>query len=199
MIRLILVRHGNTFLSDQTPTQVGARTDLPLTQEGRAQAARMGQFLAGESAIPQAIYAGALQRQTETAAILSQSLGGLSILPEKALTEIDYGLWEGLVSEQIQAGWKREYDAWTTEGKWPVEIFGGSLERHLSSIRHWLDGLCKTFASGDVIVGVTSNGIIRLFHPQRQEKRDLKVKTGHFCELLLSPNSIEIQSWNRSC
>lgn len=56
-IRLILVRHGNTFDAGQTPTQVGARTDLSLTDQGRNQAHYFARYLASEQIQPQAISA----------------------------------------------------------------------------------------------------------------------------------------------
>ena len=36
MRTLIIARHGNTFRPGETPTRVGARTDLPLVEEERA-------------------------------------------------------------------------------------------------------------------------------------------------------------------
>ena len=38
MTTLIIARHGNTFDKGDIPTRVGARTDLPLVEKGRAQA-----------------------------------------------------------------------------------------------------------------------------------------------------------------
>ena len=35
----MIVRHGNTFRAGETPTRVGARTDLPLVEEERARSA----------------------------------------------------------------------------------------------------------------------------------------------------------------
>ena len=46
--KLVIVRHGNTFRAGETPTRVGARTDLPLVEEERARSAgrcdRQGDF-----------------------------------------------------------------------------------------------------------------------------------------------------------
>lgn len=39
----MIVRHGNTFRAGETPTRVGARTDLPLVEEERARSA--GRYL----------------------------------------------------------------------------------------------------------------------------------------------------------
>ena len=43
MKRLIIARHGNTFRPGETPTRVGAGTDLPLVEETRARS--IGRYL----------------------------------------------------------------------------------------------------------------------------------------------------------
>ncbi len=199
MIRLLLVRHGNTFEKGQTPTQVGARTDLHLTEQGRRQAQSFADYLSANHIKPDAIYAGSLKRQIETAQILG------SHHHETALTEIDYGAWEGLTTEEITKQWPNEYHAWTTQAKWPT-IFGSTQENHLNAIKKWLEALRKKHASGQTIVGVTSNGVIRYFYSLQNREwqnlinssrmEDLKVKTGHFCELLLTSDSLKAESWN---
>lgn len=205
MIRLFLLRHGNTFESNQTPTQVGAKSDLPLTLQGCEQAKNFSRYLLSEKISPQAIFSGALQRQRKTAEIIGEPLH-LETRCEGALTEIDYGAWEGLTAEEIASKWPNEYLNWTHAGLWPEKIFKESLETHLTAIRSWLERLRKTFSSGDSVVGVTSNGVMRFFYSlletewrqliQNRQMEKLKVKTGHFCELLLSKDAIQIQSWN---
>lgn len=194
-MRLILVRHGNTFEAGQTPTQVGARTDLSLTAQGRKQAEEVARYLASQSIHPAAIFAGTLKRQTETAEIIARHLNIHPKLHEPALTEIDYGAWEGLTSEEIIRRWPNEYADWTEAGKWADAIFGGSLQNHLSCIEQWLTTLRKTYAPNDTIVAVSSNGLIR-FLPTTKRIENLKVKTGHFCEFELNPNSLNVKSWN---
>lgn len=205
MIRLFLLRHGNTFESNQTPTQVGAKSDLPLTMQGCEQAKNFSRYLLSEKIQPTAIFSGALLRQKKTARIIGEPLH-LEVQHEPALTEIDYGAWEGLTSEEIAGKWPSEYSNWTQAGLWPKNIFGQSLETHLTAISGWLEHLRKTFSPGDSIVGVTSNGVMRFFYSfletewrqfvQNQQMEKLKVKTGHFCELLLSKDRIQVQSWN---
>ena len=38
MTRIVICRHGNTFDKGDVVTRIGARTDLPLSTSGRAQA-----------------------------------------------------------------------------------------------------------------------------------------------------------------
>jgi len=42
----VIVRHGNTFAPGETPRRIGARTDLPLTPGGEAQAQALGAHFA---------------------------------------------------------------------------------------------------------------------------------------------------------
>lgn len=174
------------------------RTDLHLTLAGKQQALELANHFHFHQISPQAIYAGTLKRQIETAEILSQNFHLSQIyLGETALTEIDYGLWEGLPHEIIQMRWKREYEAWALEGKWPTNVFGGSLEEHLKNIQEWLQTLRTRYRAGDTVMAIGSQGILRLFHPKRHQLEDLKVKTGHFCELELHPDSLFVKSWNQ--
>lgn len=191
MIRLFLARHGNTFEEGQTPIQVGARTDLPLTAFGRAQAASLAESFLIQGIVPKAIFAGKLKRQWETAQIVAERCK-IPIL-ESPLSEIDYGLWEGLTAEEISSRWPLEYADWNRKGKWATAIFNGSLENLLQTKEEWLRSLRNRFSPGDTIAAISSQGIFRTFHTQ-------KVKTGHYCELILHPDSVAIRRWNvRDC
>lgn len=207
-IRLILVRHGNTFESGQTPVQVGKRSDMALTKQGVQQAHDFASYLISQGIMPKAIYAGTLARQTESAKIIGKELHiqDKVHLREPALTEVDYGLWEGLTAEEIQSKWPAEYECWNKQAQWAEGIFAGTLEGHLEAIAHWLDTLTKTYNGGDVVVGVTSNGIIRFFYSfvkdewqglvNGKQMDSLKVKTGHFCELLVYKDALKVIAWN---
>ncbi len=186
---------------------VGAQSDLPLTAQGRAQATHFAQVLSTDGICPKAIYAGSLQRQKQTAEIVRDHLQLASPIssPEAALTEIDYGAWEGLAQEEIIKLWPREYADWTEASNWPVGLFGGTKEGHLAEIRAWITRLRKKYAPGDTVIAVTSNGIIRFFYSLQENEwslivkerqvEKLKVKTGHFCELHLFEDSIQIHRW----
>lgn len=211
-LRLFLVRHGNTFEKGEIPTQVGAKTDIPLTSQGREQARLFAECLISQSIRPKAIYAGGLKRQIESAHIVASSLSLPSEaihLNEKGLTEIDYGKWEGLTSEAITAEWPQEYEAWSHRAEWPPNVFVGSLEGHLQALRQWLDHLRASYTGGETVVGFTSNGIMRFFYAlqdpthweqlkKQSQIEDLKVKTGHFGEIWLYPHSIKIEKWNQN-
>ena len=207
-IRLLLMRHGNTFETGQTPYQVGAQTDLALTAAGRAQAGAFARYLTSKKIDPKAIYAGSLKRQTESAAIIAASLSAenRTHLNESALMELDYGLWEGLDSQEILARWPKEFDDWTKQSIWPKAIFRGTFEEKLEAVEKWVQKMEKLYAPGDTVVGVTSNGTLRFFAFLEGERwnqlrmglemEKIKVKTGHFCDLLIYKDRLKIAAWD---
>jgi broad specificity phosphatase PhoE len=99
---LLLLRHGETEWS-RTGRHTG-RTDVPLTPYGEQQARSVGRLLAGRRFA--LVLTSPLERAARTAA-----LAGLTEpVVDPDLVEWDYGAYEGLTSEQIQArgnpGWR---------------------------------------------------------------------------------------------
>ena len=91
MIRLYVARHGQTQWNLEN--KVCGRTDLPLTEEGFAQAKRLAERT-GELPIDVMI-ASPMLRARQTAAPAA-ALHGLEILTDDRLIEQDYGIYEGV-------------------------------------------------------------------------------------------------------
>ena len=106
--QLRLVRHGETEWSREG-RHTGV-TDIPLTDEGRAQAEALGGRLAGH---PFAlVLTSPRSRATETARLA----GFADAIPDPDLAEWDYGALEGRRTAEIQA----DYPGWTIwSGPWP--------------------------------------------------------------------------------
>jgi broad specificity phosphatase PhoE len=208
-IRLYLVRHGNTFEEGQVPTQVGLRTDMPLTAKGREQAKQMGLFLKESGVTLARIYAGGLIRQREAAQIIAGQLGceNRVNMGEPALDEVDYGDWEGLTSGQIKARWPEECRNWEEAAQWPAGIFVGSFAERIERIKHWVEHVRLEHERGETVLAATSNGNIRFFCyfissmweelVEQRRMKELKVGTGNYCELQVLPESINILQWNK--
>jgi probable phosphoglycerate mutase len=142
--RLTVVRHGETEWSKSG--QHTSATDLPLTDEGRAQAQRAAQTLAGVGY--SLVLCSPLLRARETCRLCGfESVAQLT----EDLTEWDYGDYEGLTSPQIREsdpGW----DLWTDGcpgGESPAQI-GARIDRLLERITA-AEGEVLAFAHGHVL------------------------------------------------
>ena len=104
-----LVRHGETEWA-RLGRHTG-RTDVPLTETGRAQAVALGRRLAGH---PFAlVLASPLSRAADTARLAG--FGDVAIT-DPDLREWDYGAFEGRLTTEIRA----DYPGWTIwRGPWP--------------------------------------------------------------------------------
>lgn len=204
-MKLILLRHGNTFEANQIAYQVGLKTDLPLTEKGMLQAKTFAQQFQDQNRNIAAIFCGQLQRQRQTADLIA------NYFPKarrdeniNALNEIDYGDWEGLTADAIDAKWPQEHANWQHQAIWPKH-FGSSLETHIGHLKQFLARL-KDYQPNDTVVAVTSNGIMRLFLclipnlwselSQSKSFNDFKVKTGNYCEIEILNEELIIQQWN---
>ncbi|MSO40843.1 MAG: histidine phosphatase family protein [Solirubrobacterales bacterium] len=96
-------RHGETEWTKSG--QHTGTTDLPLTENGRDQARRLGKRFEGVEF--DLVLSSPLGRAQETA-----RLCGLDPQPEERLREWDYGEYEGLTTKEIRVG-KPGWELWT--------------------------------------------------------------------------------------
>ncbi|MDQ2722672.1 MAG: acid phosphatase [Actinomycetota bacterium] len=100
--RVILLRHGQTEWS-QSGQHTG-RTDIPLTEDGRAQAKVVGPLIARLDLVQPYVLSSPRTRARDTA-----ELAGLVVdATTEDLAEWDYGEYEGMTTEQIRTdvpGW----------------------------------------------------------------------------------------------
>jgi len=97
VLTVVLTRHGGTTRS-KPEQHLGQHLDVPLSDEGRAQAAALGRRLAGVGF--ERVVASPLRRAVETARLIVR---GREPETDPRLLEMDYGAWEGLTYEQVAA------------------------------------------------------------------------------------------------
>ncbi|WP_305789359.1 histidine phosphatase family protein [Symbioplanes lichenis] len=108
--RLILVRHGETALTQQG--RYSGRGDVPLSDEGEAQAMAAGGRVAGISRDVTAVVSSPLSRCTRTAELIASELGNVTVTVMPKLIECDFGDWEGLTFAEVRERWPDELDSW---------------------------------------------------------------------------------------
>ncbi len=97
MVTLVLTRHGSTTRSD--PEQyLGQRIEAPLSQGGIEAARSLARRLEGVRF--DRVVSSPLGRALETARIVAPDA---AVEEDRRLMEMDYGEWEGLLIEQIEA------------------------------------------------------------------------------------------------
>lgn len=97
-MELVCVRHGRTAWNAVRRFQ--GRTDIPLDDEGRAQARALAAHLADERF--DFALSSDLSRAAATAAAIGRACG-VAIEPEPRLREMQFGSWEGLTWVEIVA------------------------------------------------------------------------------------------------
>lgn len=97
--RLLLLRHGQTELS--VHRRYSGRGDPELTELGHRQAAAAAARLAAMPGIS-AVLTSPLRRARQTAAAVAEATGAPLVVRD-ALTETDFGSWEGLTFAEARA------------------------------------------------------------------------------------------------
>lgn len=105
--RVYLVRHGATALAAED--RFAGATDVDLSEEGHAQASRLGERLG--AAPVTAIFASPMRRSLATARHIAEH-HSLTVQVDAGLREIDHGRWEGLTRAEVAAQFPDEYAAW---------------------------------------------------------------------------------------
>ena len=212
--RIVVVRHGNTFQKGDVILRVGARTDLPLTSEGREQGRKIAQRFKERSLEPSAYFVAPLKRTRETQLEIAEEMALASTCSSlDFLTELDYGEDDGKPEnevlnrigkiEALQKGLPLDelsQDQFATLGKealkeWDAHATLPCAWRSLQSRVDALPKQWKEFAQnvlqkyrGRTVVAVTSNDIARfsfdIVSDASQRPDNLKLSTGKYCVYL---------------
>lgn len=211
MTTLIIARHGNTFDKGDVVTRVGARTDLPLVEKGKAQAEALGQYLKDHDLIPDAAYCSTLKRTQETARIALKTCGAKTpAYPLAIFDEIDYGPDENKpeddvisrIGQQALHDWDKNAivpNGWVFDPQEAIENWHG-FSKQISS-KH--DEITNNILDiSETVLVVTSNGIARFapyitndFESFKQEY-DIKLATGALGILKFFDEKWHTTAWN---
>lgn len=110
MALFYFVRHGVSNWNSEN--RLCGRTDVPLSDEGRRQAARLAERLRGLA--PAALYTSPLRRAVETAEIIAATVS-LTPVTDERLVELDYGAWEGKTFAEVMEQDAEAFRAWDAD------------------------------------------------------------------------------------
>lgn len=175
---IFLVRHGETEYNRQN--RFNGRSDSPLTDIGIDEARRNGRILReqDEDTHDLRVVSSPLGRAVHTAELIGEEIGlpptGIEV--DSRLTEISFGVWEGLTIDEIQSRYPGEWDN-RHRNMWTYAMPDGeSYEMVARRVGAWLEDaqgrlLVVTHGAVDRVLrglyaGLPENEICHLDEPQ---------------------------------
>jgi probable phosphoglycerate mutase len=147
MALFYFVRHGESAWNAEN--RLCGRTDVPLSEAGRQQAARLSERLSALRL--KAIYTSPLRRALETANLIAVPAGLEPVIDER-LIELDYGAWEGKTFDAIMEQDGVNYRAWDADPAAVGPPGGESGQQALARVAPFLESLAARHPEGNVVV-----------------------------------------------
>jgi probable phosphoglycerate mutase len=147
----ILLRHGETPLTQERRYSGTGGSDPSLTSTGRAQASAAGGWLADSGLGSVVVVASPLLRTRETAEIVAEALGSGPVVLEDELRELDYGDWDGFSFAEVRERWPAEHAAFLRSTR-AVPPGGESLEAAALRVESARVRLLETYPRRTVVV-----------------------------------------------
>jgi len=184
--RIAIIRHGATAWNKAGRLQ--GHSDIPLDEEGREQARKLGQRLT--EGPWELVYSSHLQRAKETASIVAAAITHPHTLMEDArLREAGGGLIEGTTEAERIAQWGSEWKQMDLGAEATTDVIARGVS--------FLDDLLATHAGKNILI-VSHGGFIRklISHLVPEAPHQIMLKNTAVTELLHSDNSWSCQLYN---
>lgn len=179
---------------------VGAREDLPLTEEGLEQARAVGTVLRDAGIQIARVLSGPLLRTKVFAErLLVAAKCAMPIALDGRLTELDYGAWSGLSDEEIRSQYGNEgLTRWQDDSVRPEGVvFAPSAEQVREDVQSLLREI-STLAGTSLIV--SSNGRLREFGKAcrvgQEVASSFKMRTGSASVIEFHDGGWHIRGWD---
>ncbi len=182
MIRLILVRHGETYWNEEGRFQ--GRIDVELNKNGKDQAMKLAGAL--KNVKIDAIYSSPLKRSFLTAEAVAEEHGS-NVDQVSEFNEIDHGLWEGSTVEQVLEEDGDAYRVWLENPENASMPSGEDLEDLRSRAVSRLHQIFERHKDGETIlvVGHDATNKVIICHA-------LGLDNSHFWKIKQGNASIDI-------
>ena len=147
MTRIILLRSCATDFDEEG--RIKGTLDIPLSVSGMQQATKAADELAGSQV--GCVYHSPYQAATETARIVADKLGVRAKLL-KNLLNLDHGLWQGMLIEELKEKQKKVYRQWQEQPETVCPPGGETIASVLLRIKTTLDRLIKKHNNQTVVL-----------------------------------------------
>jgi probable phosphoglycerate mutase len=196
---ILLIRHGETAWNAVRRLQ--GHIDIPLNPEGERQAAALARALAAEKL--DAIVSSDLQRAMQTAQAVAGLHAGLSLQTDARLRERAYGVFEGMLYQDIQQQYPDDFARWQARDVEAVMLAGG---RVAESFHQFYDraigGLLAVAANhaGRTVAVVAHGGVLECAYRaargiQLDSPRDFQVKNASINRFTMVDGKLVLDSW----
>lgn len=140
--RILLVRHGETNWNRDGRFQ--GQIDIPLNENGHAQAAQAGEFLKDVS-IDSAV-SSSMKRPKETAEGILKHHPNVTLNTTENLWEISHGEWEGMLETEIESGYPGMLGQWQSKPETVQMPAGENLEDVWRRAKKGMDEIVETYS-----------------------------------------------------
>jgi probable phosphoglycerate mutase len=196
---ILLIRHGETAWNAVRRLQ--GHIDIPLNQVGTRQAAALARALAAETL--DAIVSSDLQRAMQTAQAVAALHPGVTLQTTAQLRERAYGVFEGMLYQEIQQQYPDDFALWQAR---EVEAVMPHGERLAESFHQFYDraiaGLHAVAAHhpGQTVAVVAHGGVLECAYREAQgiqldSPRDFQVKNASINRFTVADGKLALTSW----
>ena len=196
---ILLIRHGETAWNAVRRLQ--GHIDIPLNAEGERQAAALARALAGEKL--NAIVSSDIQRAMQTAQAVARLHAGLQLHTDAQLRERAYGVFEGMLYQDIQQQYPDDFARWQARD---IEAVMPAGERVAESFHQFYDraigGLHAVAARhpGQTVAVVAHGGVLECAYRaargiQLDSPRDFQVKNASVNRFTVAGGKLVLDSW----
>ena len=156
MVKFLIIRHGYSVGNKEK--RFSGQMDLALDSTGKAQAISVSKYIS-ENYKVDSIYSSDLIRAYDTVAPLAEKIN-LPVTRLSALREVDVGLWEGKLIEDVKKEFPESFELYRTNPGISKFDGGESYEDAMHRGRLCFEKIAKE-NDGKTIVVATHGGIIR--------------------------------------
>ncbi|MCI0334214.1 MAG: histidine phosphatase family protein [Planctomycetes bacterium] len=150
MVRVLLIRPGATEYDQQGRVQ--GTLDVPLCEDGRQEVEKMVEELRGQPV--SAIYASPCQSAEQTAEALGSALN-LKIKTIDKLQNLNQGLWQGMLVDEVKTKQPRVYRQWQEQPETVCPPQGETLGVARQRVQAALAKLLKKHKTDGLVAVVT--------------------------------------------